>query len=120
MVGDSWATERLGRSIDSRISSKARGMALSFRTGMLACSERAEGLSNAESRTSTPSLWVLEFPGARFRGESAVRYGNKRVRNRRDDALTRVDWQQLEVLLATYYRGQGYDVEHTGTGASNS
>jgi len=49
-----------------------------------------------------------------------VGYGNKRVRNRRDDALTRVEWQQLEVLLATYYRGQGYDVEHTGTAASGS
>jgi hypothetical protein len=49
-----------------------------------------------------------------------VGYGNKRVRNRRYDALTRVDWQQLEVLLATYYRGQGYDVEHTGTAASGS
>ena len=47
-------------------------------------------------------------------------YGNKRVRNRRDDALTRVDWQQLEVLLATYYRGQGYEVEHTGTAVSGS
>lgn len=47
-------------------------------------------------------------------------YGNKRVRNRRNDALTRVEWQQLELLLATYYRGQGYDVEHTGTAASGS
>ena len=47
-------------------------------------------------------------------------YGHKRVRERRHDALTRVGWQQLEVLLATWYRGQGYEVEHTGTGASGS
>jgi hypothetical protein len=47
-------------------------------------------------------------------------YGHKRVRERRHDALTRVGWEQLEVLLATWYRGQGYEVEHTGTGASRS
>ncbi|HET6434263.1 MAG TPA: restriction endonuclease [Xanthomonadaceae bacterium] len=47
-------------------------------------------------------------------------YGHKRVRERRHDALARVGWEQLEVLLATWYRGQGYEVEHTGTGASGS
>src|SRR3546814_6351918 len=47
-------------------------------------------------------------------------FGNKPVKVRRDDALTRVDWRQLEGLLAMYYRGQGYDVEHTGTGASGT
>jgi hypothetical protein len=47
-------------------------------------------------------------------------YGHKRVRERRNDALTRVGWEQLEVLLATWYRGQGYEVEHSGTGASGS
>jgi restriction system protein len=43
-------------------------------------------------------------------------YGLKNVRSRRDDALTRVGWEQLESLLAVYYRGQGYEVEHCGTG----
>lgn len=47
-------------------------------------------------------------------------FGLKRVKTRRNDALTRVDWQQLEILLAAYYRGQGYDVEHTGTARSGS
>jgi len=47
-------------------------------------------------------------------------YRRKRVRERRDDALTRVGWEQLEVLLATWYRERGYDVEHTGTAASGS
>lgn len=46
--------------------------------------------------------------------------GLKRVRVRRDDALTQVDWRQLEVLLAVYYRGQGYEVEHVGTGATGA
>ena len=42
--------------------------------------------------------------------------GLKNVRNRRDDALSRVDWKRLESLLVVYYRGQGYEVEHCGTG----
>lgn len=46
--------------------------------------------------------------------------GLKPVRARRDDALTQVNWQQLEVLLAVYYRGQGYQVEHVGTGATGA
>jgi hypothetical protein len=44
--------------------------------------------------------------------------GLKNVRNRRDDSLSRVAWEQLETLLAIYYRGQGYRVEHCGTGAT--
>ena len=47
-------------------------------------------------------------------------YGLKRVSARRSDALTQVGWQQLESLLADYYRRQGYEVEHCGTGASGS
>lgn len=47
-------------------------------------------------------------------------YGLKNVRQRRDDALTRVGWDQLELLLAAYYRGQGYAVEHVGTAGSVS
>jgi hypothetical protein len=31
-----------------------------------------------------------------------------------------VGWAELEGLLATWYRGQGYEVEHSGTGASGS
>jgi hypothetical protein len=40
----------------------------------------------------------------------------KNVRNRRDDSLSRVRWDDFESLLATYYRDQGYQVEHVGTG----
>jgi restriction system protein len=47
-------------------------------------------------------------------------YGLKNVRQRRDDALTRVGWDQLELLLAAYYRGQGYAVEHVGTAGAGS
>ena len=45
---------------------------------------------------------------------------SKNVRNRRDDALSRVDWRDFERLLADYYRRQGYRVEHCGTGANAS
>lgn len=47
-------------------------------------------------------------------------YGLKNVRNRRSDALSRVAWDRLESLLAIYYRGRGYRVEHCGTGAGGS
>jgi restriction system protein len=47
-------------------------------------------------------------------------HGLKNVRNRRTDALTQVGWDQLEVMLAVYYRGQGYRVEHVGTGGSGT
>ena len=46
--------------------------------------------------------------------------GLKNVRNRRDDALTRVGWDRLETLLADYYRVQGWSVDHVGTGASRT
>jgi hypothetical protein len=44
--------------------------------------------------------------------------GLKNVRNRRDDSLSRVKWDDFESLLATYYCEQGFDVEHIGTGAT--
>ena len=47
-------------------------------------------------------------------------YDLKNVRHRRTDALAQVGWAQLESLLAVYYRGQGYTVDHCGTGATNS
>lgn len=40
----------------------------------------------------------------------------KPVSRRHDDGLSRVGWEQFEVLLAGYYRSQGYEVEHVGTG----
>ncbi|WP_176943722.1 restriction endonuclease [Pseudoxanthomonas sp. CF125] len=46
--------------------------------------------------------------------------GLKNVRNRRDDALARVGWDQLETMLADYYRGQGWNVDHVGTGGSRT
>jgi len=44
----------------------------------------------------------------------------KRVRDRRDDAVSRVGWQSMETLLAEYYRGQGYAVEHVGTAGTGA
>lgn len=46
--------------------------------------------------------------------------GLKHVSRRRNDALTRVGWDQLESLLAAYYRSEGYEVEHVGTGATRA
>ena len=46
--------------------------------------------------------------------------GLKPVRARRCDALTHVDWKQLEILLAAHYREQGYGVEHVGTGLTGA
>jgi restriction system protein len=46
--------------------------------------------------------------------------GLKNVRNRRDDALTRVGWDRLETMLADYYRGHGWSVDHIGTGGSRT
>ena len=46
--------------------------------------------------------------------------GLKPVRNRRDDAMSRVKWDRLEVLLADYYRARGYAVDHCGTGGSRN
>ena len=46
-------------------------------------------------------------------------HGLKNVRNRRTDQLSRVGWDQLESLLAIYYRGKGYRVDHVGTGATS-
>lgn len=45
-------------------------------------------------------------------------YGLKNVRQRRHDALSRIGWDRLEMLLATYYRDSGYAVDHCGTGAT--
>src|SRR5688572_29128395 len=42
--------------------------------------------------------------------------GLKPVSRRHDDSLSRVGWEQFEVLVAGYYRSQGYQVEHVGTG----
>jgi hypothetical protein len=47
-------------------------------------------------------------------------YGLKRVKHRRNDALARTDWADVEKLLADHYRGVGYDVEHCGTGATGA
>lgn len=46
--------------------------------------------------------------------------GLKNVHARHHDPLSRVDWRKLEVLLADYYRRQGYQVEHTGTGGTGA
>lgn len=46
--------------------------------------------------------------------------GLKPVAHRHTDALTRVGWDQLETLLAAYYRSEGFEVEHVGTGATGT
>jgi restriction system protein len=47
-------------------------------------------------------------------GEVVMRL--KRVKERRDDALAGEGWARVEQLLADHYRGEGYAVEHCGTG----
>lgn len=42
--------------------------------------------------------------------------GFKPVSFRYDDALTRVSWDAFEHLIADYYRAQGFEVDHVGTG----
>jgi hypothetical protein len=44
----------------------------------------------------------------------------KRVRERWDDALSRVGWEDFERRIGEYYASQGYRVEHTGTGSGFS
>lgn len=44
--------------------------------------------------------------------------GLKRVSQRRHDALAKTNWADVERLLAAYYRGQGWSVEHCGTAGS--
>ena len=46
--------------------------------------------------------------------------GLKPVGQRYDDVLSTLRWEQLEALMAAYYRGQGYQVDHVGTGATGS
>jgi restriction system protein len=45
----------------------------------------------------------------------------KRVSHRRDDALSRTDWAEVERLLARHYYSQaGFEVDHCGTGSRAS
>ena len=46
--------------------------------------------------------------------------GLKNVSQRHDDALSRIDWAELEHLLVAYYRDVGWWVEHAGTGATGA
>lgn len=43
-------------------------------------------------------------------------YHPKKVSKRYSDALTQLSWQGFEHLIAEFYAGQGYRVEHVGTG----
>jgi restriction system protein len=47
-------------------------------------------------------------------------HGFRNVSHRHDDALSRIDWAELERLLVTYYREVGWWVEHSGTGGSDA
>lgn len=44
----------------------------------------------------------------------------KNVRNRHDDALSRIGWDEFERVLAAYYRDVGWWVEHVGTGGTGA
>ena len=44
----------------------------------------------------------------------------KNVGHRHDDALSRIGWDELERLLAAYYREVGWWVEHAGTGGTGA
>ena len=44
----------------------------------------------------------------------------KRVSHRRDDALARTDWAEVERLLARHYSQAGFEVDHCGTGSGGS
>lgn len=46
--------------------------------------------------------------------------GLKAVSHRRDDALSRIRWDELESLLVDHYRREGFEVEHVGTGHSKT
>lgn len=46
--------------------------------------------------------------------------GLKNVGYRHDDALSRIGWDELERLLAAYYREVGWWVEHAGTGGTGA
>ena len=46
--------------------------------------------------------------------------GLKNVSQRHDDALSRIDWAELEQLLVAYYRDVGWWVEHVGTGGTGA
>jgi restriction system protein len=46
--------------------------------------------------------------------------GLKNVRQRRNDALSRIGWDELERVLAAYYRDVGWWVEHAGTGGTGA
>lgn len=44
----------------------------------------------------------------------------KRVSRKRDDALARTDWAEVERLLAKHYSHAGFEVDHCGTGSGVS
>lgn len=44
----------------------------------------------------------------------------KRVSRKRDDALARTDWAEVERLLAKHYSCAGFEVDHCGTGSGLS
>lgn len=46
------------------------------------------------------------------------RWGQKPVKNRHDDALSRLKWDRLESVVGDYYRERGYSVDHCGTGGN--
>jgi hypothetical protein len=58
----------------------------------------------------------LEAKANGHMGKGRGRWDRKSVQARHRDALSELDWRDFERLLADYYREQGYEVDHVGTG----
>jgi hypothetical protein len=53
-------------------------------------------------------------------GSNRSRWGEKPVRYRFHDALADIDPLEFERLMAEYYKGEGYEVVHSGTGRGST
>ena len=69
----------------------------------------------AESDRGSRRISQRDIPVTKPRG-----WGLKPVVQRHFDALTQIGFAHFEKLLADHYRGQGYVVEHCGTGRAGS
>jgi hypothetical protein len=53
-------------------------------------------------------------------GNVRIRWDRKPDQARHRDALSELDWRDFERLVANYYRDQGFEVDHAGTGGRSS
>lgn len=49
-----------------------------------------------------------------------MKFGKQPVSFRHHDALSKISWEAFERLIADHYRDEGFDVDHCGTGGSQS